>query len=101
YETVYEVTEPQIAALREVANQLGLEAERQGKIKMGFGFAPADPNVFPVGDLKFRASSANKPAVRTTANAKDIAGMVRWVKEARGLADVVMVSLHAHEQMPE
>src|SRR6202000_3250242 len=46
-------------------------------------------------------SSANKPAVRTTANGKDIAGMVRWVKEARGLADVVMVSLHAHEQMPE
>jgi len=101
YETVHEVTEPQLAALREVADQLGLEAERLAKIKMGFGFPPADPNVFPLGDLKFRAVAANKPAVRTTANGKDIAGMVRWVKEARGLADVVMVSLHAHEQMPE
>ena len=25
--------------------------------------------------------------------------MVRWVKEARGLADLVLVSLHAHEQL--
>ena len=24
--------------------------------------------------------------------------MVRWVHEARGLADLVLVSLHAHEQ---
>ena len=39
--------------------------------------------------------------VRTTANGKDIAAMVRWVKEARGLSDIVLVSLHAHEQMPE
>jgi poly-gamma-glutamate synthesis protein (capsule biosynthesis protein) len=96
FETLHEVTEPQLAALREIADQLGLEAERQAKIKMGFGFAPADPSVFPLGELKFK--SANRAAVRTTANAKDIAAMVRWIDEARGLADLVVVSLHAHEQ---
>jgi poly-gamma-glutamate capsule biosynthesis protein CapA/YwtB (metallophosphatase superfamily) len=99
FETVHEVTEQQLSALREVAEQLGLEAERQQKIKMGFAFAPNDPAVFPLGDLKFKSS--NKAQVRTTPSAKDIAALVRWVKEARGLADLVLVSLHAHEQMPE
>jgi poly-gamma-glutamate synthesis protein (capsule biosynthesis protein) len=99
FETVHEVTEQQLGSLREIADQLGLEAERQAKIKMGFAFPPADPAVFPLGDLKFKSS--NRAQVRTSANAKDIAAMVRWVKEARGLADLVLVSLHAHEQMPD
>jgi len=99
FETVHEVTEQQLGSLREIAGQLGLEAERQQKIKMGFSFAPSDPAVFPLGDLKFKSS--NEARVRTTPSPKDIAAMVRWVKEARGLADIVLVSLHAHEQMPE
>lgn len=96
FETVHEVTPPQLAALREIADQLGLEAERQQKLKMGFAFAPSDPAVFPLGTMNFRAS--NRPAVRMTANRKDIDGIVRWIREARGLSDVVLVSLHAHEQ---
>lgn len=100
-ETVHEVTEPQLAALRDVAGQLGLEAERQAKIKMGFAFAPSDPAIFPLGDLKFRPvpAGSNQARVRTTANKKDVEAMVRWVEEARGLADLVLVSLHAHEQL--
>jgi poly-gamma-glutamate synthesis protein (capsule biosynthesis protein) len=103
FETVHEVTEQQLANLREVAEQLGLETERQQKIKMGFGFAPNDPAVFPMGELKFKAAdrATNRVGVRTTASPKDVAAMVRWVKEARGFADIVLVSLHAHEQMPE
>ncbi len=96
FETMHEVTEPQLAALREIAEQLGLEAERQQKVKMGFAFPPSDPSVFPFADLKFR--SANRAQVRTTVNRKDVDAMVRWVAEARGLADLVLVSLHAHEQ---
>jgi hypothetical protein len=45
------------------------------------------------------ASTANQAQVRTTPNAKDVAAMVRWIHEARGLADLVLVSLHAHEQL--
>ncbi|MBM3622899.1 MAG: CapA family protein [Alphaproteobacteria bacterium] len=96
FETVHEVTPPQLDALREIAEQLGLEAERQQKIKMGFAFAPSDPTLFPLGAMNFRA--ANRAAVRMTANRKDIDGMTRWILEARGLSDVVLVSLHAHEQ---
>ncbi len=96
FETMHEVTESQLATLREIADQLGLEAERQQKIKMGFAFAPSDASVFPLNGMNFR--SANKAAVRTTASKKDIDGIVRWIAEARGLSDVVVVSLHAHEQ---
>ena len=96
FETVHEVTPPQLDALREIADQLGLEAERQQKIRMGFAHAPSDPSLFPLGAMNFRAS--NRAAVRMTANRKDIDGMTRWIREARGLSDVVLVSLHAHEQ---
>src|SRR5579864_4160763 len=96
FDTVHEVTEPQLAALRDIADQLGLEAERQQKIKMGFAFPLSDPALFPLGDLKFRTS--NQAQVRTTASRKDVDAMIRWIGEARGLADLVLVSLHAHEQ---
>jgi poly-gamma-glutamate synthesis protein (capsule biosynthesis protein) len=96
-DTVHEVTEQQLAMLREVAQQLGLEDERQQKIKSGFAFPLADPALFPLGDFKFK--SANQAQVRTSPRPADVAAMVRWIEEARGLADLVLVSLHAHEQL--
>ena len=96
-ETVHEITEQQLAAVREIAEVTGLEADRQQRIKAGAAFPLADPALFPLGDLKFR--SANRALVRTTSNAKDVAALKRWVGEARGLADLVVVSLHAHEQL--
>jgi hypothetical protein len=75
---------------------LGIEQFRQFKIQLGFGHPPTDPAVFPFETLNFRA--AEKTALKTTPNAKDVAGIARWVKEARGVSDIVLVSLHAHEQ---
>jgi poly-gamma-glutamate synthesis protein (capsule biosynthesis protein) len=100
-ETVHEVSQPQLTALREIAGQLGLEDERQQKIKSGFAFPLADPALFPLGELKFKAlpSGGNRPQVRTSPNKKDVEATVRWIDEARGLADLVVVSLHAHEQL--
>lgn len=95
FDTVYEVTEPQLAALREIAEQLGLERQRQQILKLGFGFPPAE-GVLPLGKMNFRA--AEKTATRMTAREKDMAGIARWVREARLSSDVVLVSLHAHEQ---
>ena len=96
FETMHEVTPTQLATLREIAEQLGLEQERLQKIKMGFAFPPSDSSVFPLNGMNFR--SANQAAVRTTVNSKDVAGIARWLNEARGLADLVLVSIHAHEQ---
>jgi poly-gamma-glutamate synthesis protein (capsule biosynthesis protein) len=96
YETMHEVTEAQLAVLREVAEQLGLEEQRQYGIKMGFRFPPDDPAVFPFGAMNFRA--AGDVGVKTTPKGKDVEGIARWVREARTLADIVVVSFHAHEQ---
>jgi poly-gamma-glutamate synthesis protein (capsule biosynthesis protein) len=96
FDTMHEVTETQLGVLKEIALGLGIEQFRQIVIKMGFGHPPEDPAVFPFGLMNFKA--AGETALRTTPNKKDVAGIARWVKEARGLADIVLVSLHAHEQ---
>jgi poly-gamma-glutamate capsule biosynthesis protein CapA/YwtB (metallophosphatase superfamily) len=96
YDTMHEVTEAQLATLREIALGLGLEQQRQAFIKLGFRNPPDDPAVFPFGAMNFRA--AERPALRTTPNTKDVEDIARWVREARGLSDIVLVSLHAHEQ---
>ncbi|MBU6497800.1 MAG: CapA family protein [Rhodospirillales bacterium] len=96
HDVVHEVTAAQLATLREVAEQLGLEARREQMVKLGFRFPPSDPAILPFGEMEFRA--ADKVGLRTTARAKDMDGIARWVREARGLADIVLVSVHAHEQ---
>lgn len=96
HETVYEVTAAQMAALREMAEQLGLEARRRSLIQMGFGADVADPSLFPFGPMQFRVGET--PGPKVTARAGDVDALAHWVREARLSADLVMVSFHAHEQ---
>jgi poly-gamma-glutamate capsule biosynthesis protein CapA/YwtB (metallophosphatase superfamily) len=93
--TVYEVTPAQLASVVEIAEQLGLERMHQKIIKLGFGFPPDDPTVVEFEKLHFRA--AERPAIRLCAKSDDVEGIARWVREARELSDVVLVSFHAHE----
>ncbi|HEY8611361.1 MAG TPA: CapA family protein [Roseomonas sp.] len=96
FDTVHQVTAEQLETLRGVAEQLGLEKQRQSKIQLGFGFPLDDPDAVALGDMTF--SAADKVVLRTKAKAKDLEAIARWVREARLVADVVMVSVHAHEQ---
>ena len=96
FDTVHEVTASQLAAIKEIAEQVGLETRRQDMLKAGFAFPPDDPAIFPLGSLNFRA--ADKPGIRTKAKARDVEAIQRWIREARGLSDVVLVSVHSHEQ---
>ncbi len=95
-ETMHEVTAEQLEALRTIATGLGLEGQRLQNIQMGFGFPPASPDIFPFAGLNFRA--AETIALHTKPRESDVADMARWVREARGLSDIVLVSIHAHEQ---
>jgi poly-gamma-glutamate capsule biosynthesis protein CapA/YwtB (metallophosphatase superfamily) len=95
YATVYEVTSGQLAALVDIAEQLGLERMRQKIVQLGFGFPPSEPDLVEFDKLQFRA--ADRPRIRMRAKSSDIDGIARWVREARELSDVVMVSVHAHE----
>ncbi len=96
YETVHEVTEAQMAALRDLAEQLGIEPRRREFLKLGFAHPPEDPAVFPFNDMQFRVG--DKVGVRTKPRAKDVDAIAHWVREARNSSDLVMVSFHAHEQ---
>lgn len=96
YETVHEMTPAQLCGLRDIAESLGLEAQRRERIQLGFGFPPADPSIFHFQGQSFRAAAT--PAIRSAALARDVEDIGKWVREARGRADLVVLSLHAHEQ---
>lgn len=96
YDTVHEITEAQMAALRDLAEQLGIEPKRREFLKLGFAYPPEDPAIFPVNDMQFRVGE--KVGIRTRPRAKDVDAIAHWVREARGSSDLVLVSFHAHEQ---
>lgn len=96
YERVFEVTPSQLEALRSVAEALGIEQQRLEMIQLGFRFPPASSDIFPFLESDFRA--AERPAIRTTPKARDADAIAAWVREARQRSDLVILSLHAHEQ---
>jgi poly-gamma-glutamate synthesis protein (capsule biosynthesis protein) len=93
--TVYEVTPQQLASIAEISEQLGLERMRQKIVQLGFGFPPEDPEMVEFEKMCFRA--AERPAIRMKAKSADVEAIARWVREARELSDLVMVSFHSHE----
>ncbi len=95
YTATWEVTASQLDSIRDVALALGVEQQRNERVEMGFAFAPEE-GIFPLGDLRFRV--ADEPGIRTVANEKDMDAIAGWVREARMRSDIVVVSLHAHEQ---
>jgi poly-gamma-glutamate capsule biosynthesis protein CapA/YwtB (metallophosphatase superfamily) len=96
YDRVYEIPEEELATLRKIAGDLGIDRQRLGSIQMGFGFPPDDPEIFPFLGASFRAATTS--AAKTTPLASDSDAMAKWVHEARARADLVMVSFHAHEE---
>lgn len=96
YETVYEIPADRLDILREIANDLGVEQRRQERLASGFGFPPDDPEVFPFMEQNFRAGE--RAVIRTTPHAGDMQAIARWTRESATRADLVMISLHAHEQ---
>jgi poly-gamma-glutamate capsule biosynthesis protein CapA/YwtB (metallophosphatase superfamily) len=99
YDTTYYVTQQQLDAIRDVSIGLGLEGQRLERIQMGFKFPPDDPDVFPFLDANFKLGEST--AVETVPKEKDVVAMEKWVQDARRRSDLVLVSLHAHEQQPD
>ena len=96
FSTEYHVTAEHMAAIRDMADRLGVEAERQERVRRGFGHEPADPDIFPYLGHNYRISDT--PGVHRAPDPDDLNAILKWVREARRRADIVIVSLHAHEQ---
>jgi poly-gamma-glutamate capsule biosynthesis protein CapA/YwtB (metallophosphatase superfamily) len=99
FDTTYYVTQEQYDAIRDVALGLGLEQQRLERIQLGFKFPPDDPDVLPFLEGNFKVGE--KTSVETKPKEKDVQSMEKWVREARRRSDMVIVSLHAHEQQAD
>lgn len=96
FTTTHELLSDQLDQLRGIADALGIEQKRLQMIQMGFGQPPEDPDMFPFGDMNFKAGPTAR--IDTVPKPADMDGMARWVREAREMSDIVLVSVHAHEQ---
>ena len=93
---VHEISETQMGQLRALADALGVEKKRQQFIEEGFAFPPEDINVFPFEARNFRIGADTR--TRTVPKSDDVEAIAAWVREAREMSDIVLVSFHAHEQ---
>jgi len=106
FDSIYEVRADQLDALRAIAEDLGLERQRREWVQLGFASPPGNPGVFPFADANLRAAdlldanfrASDGAAVRTNPKDTDMKAIAKWTREARTRADVVLVSVHAHEQ---
>jgi poly-gamma-glutamate synthesis protein (capsule biosynthesis protein) len=109
FDVEYEVTVDQMEKLKEIYEALGLDKQRRAFVQQGFAADPTDPRVMHVVDFNLRAAgtlnaafrAGNSPGVRTKPNPKDMNELIKWTKEAKSRADVVIVSIHSHEQGEE
>ena len=95
YSSIHRVPDDSLRAIRRVAEELGLERRRLERIDMGFAFPPDDPDEFPFLGASFRVGDDFE--TETLPNASDLEAIASWVPEAKARADIVIVSLHSHE----
>lgn len=96
FETRYELDGASYTALRTIAEDLGIEDRRRREIKLGFDFPPADRSDLPFLNGTFTPSNRNR--ITTKSTAATIENLERWVGETKRRSDVVIISIHSHEQ---
>ncbi len=94
YDTTYVVTAEEMAQVKKMAGDLGLEYLRQKRVAMGFE-GSGDPSSYSFGPMKFVVG--DKPGIRTTPHKGDMEGNLKFIRDAARQADWVFFSLHAHE----
>jgi poly-gamma-glutamate capsule biosynthesis protein CapA/YwtB (metallophosphatase superfamily) len=94
HQAIVHVTGDQLAALRDIELTTGLAAQRRAAEELLGGSVPAGR--LHLGDLTFRQAEA--PGLATVCDLTDVLEISAWVADARQRADVVVVSVHSHEQ---
>jgi len=99
FDTLYVVNQEHMDAIRRIAERTGAEAQRQRRVWMGFGPPPKREGEFIFADRSFIVGPEFR--IKTEAHQQDLAGNLRSVRQARDMSDLVLVSIHAHEQGEE
>lgn len=97
FSTTHIVDRPAFDALRRVNSELGLEAQRNALRNFRHpGAIPEDNDSrFVFLDKVFALGEEFK--VSTELNRRDLSDNIKWVRDARRMADWVLVSVHCHE----
>ena len=100
FNTTHIVDRPAFDALRRMNSKLGLEAQRNALRNFRHPGAIPDDNdsQFVFVDKVFALGEEFK--VSTQLNRRDLSDNLKWVRDARRMADWVMVSVHCHESGP-
>lgn len=100
-ETRYTVPESVSETLVDLSRNLGLEAAKERRERLGFPVPGEDTDGFTLmnvgGDTDLEIEVGDDYAIRRTVNEDDAAAIQRQIAAARRQADWVIVSLHAHE----
>ena len=97
FSTTYTVDRTAFDEVRRVSAELGLEAKKAAERRFRHqGAVPEDTDTeFHFMGNKFVLGEEFK--VNTSPNPQDMEGNLRWIREARRMADWVLVSFHCHE----
>lgn len=96
FDTTHVVTPEQLRALQGISSDLGLDARLEREIKLGFAFLNRNLDDVSFLDGQFRAGRT--PHIETSCAPSDLDDIVKWVREARRRSDIVIASIHTHEQ---
>lgn len=94
HEVTYHVRPETLDALKLAAAESGIAAAAAQRARYRKE-KPLAEGEYRFLDARFRAS--DRPGVRSAPNPRDLADVLRWVRDARRQADFCFVSLHAHE----
>ena len=95
YKTTYEVDAQGIKALRRLGAALGVDSAKERKRNTGIPIPPDAPNSYSF--LGHHFVTGETFAIRTSPNEQDLRENLKQVREARHMADWVVVSLHCHQ----
>lgn len=98
FDTTYSVTEKEMNSIQSIASKIDINATRNTSVKEGF-LAKEKEGTFYFGDYLFKVGS--QPKKVTVPNKKDIDRLKSKINEAKRQADVVVISIHAHEMEGE
>lgn len=99
FDTLYVIDQEHMDAVQRIAQRTGAEGQRQRRIWMGFGPPPKREGEFVFADRSFIVGPEFR--IKTEAHQQDLEGNLRSVRHAREMSDLVLVSIHAHEQGAE
>ena len=97
FHTTYEVDKTAFQELQRISQSLGLESIKKGDQQFrAKGSVPIDTETeFHFLGNKFSVDNSFKAT--TKLGLKDLEGNLKWVRDARRMADWVLISVHCHE----